>query len=150
MSEEKQEAPSEPEIPVQAEQPGTHAVVGGDGHRPPKEIDPRLLDPHGVLSLPNVFPGFNNVPFRGPVPALKENDPEHKQPQVGVQAHAAVLVTTNPEDMKRYEEIMQVIGNGYGQLGAEERQYDDSIKGWRIFIRWWALYSYVPKGRPNG
>jgi hypothetical protein len=150
MSDEEQGAPSEPESPVPDGQSDIHGLVGGNGHRPPKKADPRLLDPHGILGAPNVFPGFNGVPFRGPVPDLKENDPEHKQPQVGVQAHVEVLVTNKPEDMARYEEIMQTIGNGFGQLGAEERQYDDSIKGWRIFVRWWALYSYVPKGRANG
>jgi len=150
MSDEGQGAPPEPGSPVPAGQPEIHGMAGGNGHRPPKTVDPKLLDPHGTLNAPNVFPGFNGVPFRGVIPDLKENDPDHKQPQVGVQAHVEILATNKAEDMTRYEEIMQTIGNGFGQLGAEERQYDDSIKGWRIFVRWWELYSYVPKGRVNG
>jgi hypothetical protein len=150
MSDESQGPLSEPVIPALTDSQKVHGLVGGNGHKPPKTTDPRLLDPHGILSAPNVFPGFNSVPFRGSVPDLKETDPDHKQPQVGVQAHVEVLATNSADDLKRYEEIMQIIGNGFGQLGAEDRQYDDSIKGWRIFVRWWELYSYVPKGRANG
>lgn len=121
-----------------------HAAAGGNGHHPPSS---RLVDPWGVLNAPSVFPGHDGVPFRGPVPDLKSNDPEHKRPQVAVQAHVEILSMDNAEQMKRYQEIMQIIGNGFGQLGAEDRQYDKSIKNWRIFIRWWELFTHVPNTR---
>jgi hypothetical protein len=122
-----------------------HPLVGGNGHTPP--VDSRLVDPFGVLNKPSVFPGHGGVPFRGPVPDLKSNDPEHKQPQISVQAHVEILSMEVEKDLLRYQEIMQIIGNGFGQLGAEERQYDKETKNWRIFVRWWELFSYVPNVR---
>jgi len=134
------ETPDEPVSAVES-----HPAAGGNSHKPP--TDAKLIDPFGVLNKPSVFPGHGGVPFRGPVPDLKSNDPDHKQPQISVQAHVEILSLEVEKDLQRYQEIMQIIGNGFGQLGAEERQYDSVTKNWRVFVRWWELFSYVPNVR---
>lgn len=110
-------------------------------------FDHTLLDPHGVLGKHNTFPGWNGTPFRGAVPNIKEDDPQAKTPETGYQAHVEILDFSNADHLKRYQGIMQIIANGFGVMGDEDRQYDKDAKTWRILIRWWQVYSYVPKAR---
>jgi hypothetical protein len=108
-----------------------------------KDLDRRLLDPHNAIGKENVWPGIDGLPFRGQIRDIKEDD--EIQPKRGVQAHVEILVLNDPEHLKRYTEIMQVIANGLGALGTEKEVYDNDIKSWRIFIRWWELYTFLPK-----
>lgn len=114
------------------------------GQKLPRE----LIDPFNVLDKPNILPGWEGAPFRGKaIPDVKENDPFHKQPQTSMQARVRVFDLSNPEHLTEYENIMQVISNGFGQLGAEERVYGEDIKNWRIFIRWWQVFSHMADSR---
>lgn len=116
-----------------------------DSNMPPASpevaINPKKLDPHGVMSKRDVFPGIGGIPFRGPVPDLKNDD---KPPETGYQAHVEILDLADKVQLTRYTEIMQVCANGMGQIGAEERIYDKQVKNWRVFIRWWELFLHKP------
>jgi preprotein translocase subunit Sss1 len=88
------------------------------------------------------------LPFRGrTVPDLKNNDPFQKLPQEGIQVHLDILEMAKEVDRKRYIEIIQIITNGFGILGVEEREYDPEAKNWKIMLRWYETYSYLPKDR---
>jgi hypothetical protein len=130
-----------------AEGSGSH--VDGNGAfvlepaRP--RFDPRLLDPHGTQSLELVFPGHDGLPFRGSVPQLKEDDSTEKRPQVGTQLYVDVLDLSKPDDLLHYRDVCQMVANGYAQVSYEDRQYDEDVKNWRILLRWFLNYAYVPK-----
>ena len=111
------------------------------------DIPPEILDPHGMLGRKDTLPGWEGIPFRGVVPQLKNDDPEQKQPREGFHAYTNVFRLDKQEDLEAYTKIKQVIANGFGMMGSEERQYDDSIKSWRIMICWWRVFSFVPKQR---
>ena len=109
-----------------------------------RELERSLLDPHNVHDKPFVFPGYDGVPFRGAVPTLKDNDPI--QPDTsGRQVLIECLNLAEPEHQSRYQDICQLIGNGFAELSYEERQYDPDVKNWRVLIRWMLKYAYMPK-----
>ena len=105
-------------------------------------IDPRLIDPHGTHRQEPVLPGFEGLPFKGRIPNLKETD--RVQPQIAAQVYVHVLNLSNDEDMKLYQKICQVVGNGMGQISFEKHEYDKDIKSWRVFIRWMLNYAHMP------
>jgi hypothetical protein len=111
----------------------------------PLDIDPLLFNPHGMLNRESVLPGYNGVPHRGPVPDLKAFDAEKNLPQYGVEVRVDILELNKKEDLKRYNEIMQVVGNGFADISAEERVYDPEIKNWRIFLRWGVSFTHTKK-----
>lgn len=112
------------------------------------QLPPELIDPYKVLGLPDILPGWEGAPFRGKkIPDLKEDDPRQVQPQQGIEAHVEVLVLGDPVQRKRYQNIMQIIANGFGHLGKEEMVYDAEIKNWRVMIRWWQIFSHLPEKR---
>ena len=153
----------EPVKPVQVpeDQPVLHPLVGGElqpmgvaetPKDPPDEferpsIPHELLDPAGVAHKPPVMPGIDGLPFRGPIPNLRETDPDHLRPQVGYEAHADILDLSIREDLQYYRDVFQVIAHGYAIMGAEDRQYDPEKKNWRVFLRWYEQFTHM-KPRP--
>jgi len=109
----------------------------------PPFMDPKLQDPHKTHNKDSVLPGHNGLPFRGPVPNLKDSDPV--QPEVANQVFVHVLNLTDKEDLKTYQKICQMVGNGYAQISFEEREYDKEAKNWRVLIRWMLLYTHMPR-----
>lgn len=108
------------------------------------KLPDKLIDPAGVFTQPMVLPGLEGLPFRGDsIPDLKEADPDKFRPQVGQQIFANVLDLSNEEDMRYYQQILQLVGNGFAQISVEERKYDNAIKSWRVFIRWILYYGYM-------
>ncbi len=106
----------------------------------------QLLDPHNTKNAPIHLPGFQGAPFKGSaVPNLKSDDPQHRQPQIGLEPHLFILDLSKPEDRKDYEGVMTLIAHGYAVLSCEERVYDNDIKNWRVFLRWAATISYMTK-----
>ena len=133
--------PSQEEFDASAELPvEMKTMLGG-------QLDPNLVNPHGVLDKKGIWPGFDGMPFRGSVPNLKKDDPERRQPETGMQVHTDVLALSNEAQLKRYNDILQVIANGAGVLRYEEKQYDEKISNWRILICWAEVYTYMPKGK---
>ena len=123
---------------------------GKKGRNWSSPIDPVLLDPTGAMHEGITMPGYEGVPFRGPVPNLKEDDPAHKQPVDGQKAHVEILELWRDEDLKRYREICQVIANGFGAISKEDMQYDPAKKNWRVFIRWLEFFTAMQKGGSYG
>lgn len=110
-------------------------------------IPNRLVDPQNIFSQPMVLPGIEGLPFRGAnIPDLRETDPGKFRPQVGQQIFANVLDLSDLDDLKYYQQILQLVGNGYAQISVEERKYDNAIKSWRVFIRWILYYGYIAQG----
>lgn len=107
-------------------------------------IDPRLIDPSGTLDAPVIMPGVDGMPFRGRnIPDIKENDPAKKRPQEAVKAHVDILVLNDTKQVERYKHILQVVANGFGIMGSEDRQYDPEAKTWRVLVRWWEVYTHM-------
>jgi len=111
----------------------------------PREIDPKLLDPHSLSKASFTLPGFDGYPFRGPVPDLKEQD--ERQPQVGVETHVDLFDLAKPEDLDRYRQVIQLVGHNYAQISVEERKWVDEKKSWMIFLRWMLYYTYLPPAK---
>lgn len=113
-------------------------------------IDPKLVDPFSIHRQSVVFPGIDGIPFKGPPPNLKDTDPEHNQPQLAQQAKVKQLNLAEPKDMEQYQQIIQIIANGYGQISFEDRVYDESIKSWRVLIRWIEYFYHLPRVTGEG
>jgi hypothetical protein len=121
----------------------------GNGKRKwSSEIDPVLVDPTGNMHKGITMPGWDGIPFRGPIPDLKEND--SKQPAQHQKVHVEVLELWKPKDMARYREVCQVVANGYGLISKEDMRYDEDKKSWRVFVRWLELFTTMEKGTVNG
>jgi hypothetical protein len=71
------------------------------------------------------------------------------QPRVAATAHVEVLVLSETKDLARYEEISQMVTNGYAVISFEERIYDKDIKNWRVLVRWGDLFAYNPEEGHN-
>ena len=110
-----------------------------------------LLDPtNGRMSDDPVLPGWNGRPFHGPVPHLKEDDPEHRQPKEAAKVHVDVLDLAIKGHRDRYREISQLVANGFAMISFEEREYDKAKKNWRVLVRWFELFAYVPPSVSRG
>jgi hypothetical protein len=116
------------------------------------KVDKSLLDPTGGhMDAPPVFPGWEGLPFKGPVPDIKFTDPEPKQPQVGMKVRVDLFDLSDTKDLKKYREICQMVGNGYAQISKEDLKYDEQKKCWRVFIRWMELFTFDPaRGNSHG
>jgi hypothetical protein len=114
------------------------------------EIDGMLLDPFRVHGKPFTLPGYDGLPFRGPRPDLKENDSEERLPQPGMQVSVNVLDLSKPEDLEYYGRISQLVANGYAQISFEERKFVEEKKGWLVLVRWFMLYSCLPRPVARG
>ena len=116
------------------------------------QLSVSLLDPTGGhMDAAPTFPGWEGLPFKGPAPDLKEDDPHYVQPQVGMKVHVETLDLSKPKELKKYRELCQTVGNGYAQISKEDMRYDEDTKNWRVFIRWLELFTYDPtKGNNHG
>lgn len=113
-------------------------------------IDPQLVNPTGQLHEKISLPGWEGIPFRGPVPDLKETDPQRKQPVMAQKVHIELLDLSDKKQLARYRTICQVVANGYGQISKEDMQYDPKKKNWRVFVRWLEIFTAMGKGAGNG
>jgi len=126
--------------------------TGGNGKRNwnSEAIDPVLVDPTGNMHKGITMPGWDGVPFRGPVPDLKNDDPDHRQPVVGQKAHVEILELWDEKQLQHYRDICQVVANGYGAISKEDMQYDTKKCNWRVFIRWLEYFTTMGKDGNNG
>ena len=110
------------------------------------KIDKKLADPsNGQHSMDPKFPGVDGLPFRGHVPDLKTDDPQHMQPKQGAHVHVEILEMHKDEDRKRMETVYNLVANGTAVISAEEREYDPEQKNWRVFLRWADMFVYNPQ-----
>lgn len=115
--------------------------------RPP--LDTRLLGQQGVKQQ-STLPGHQGLPFRGPVPFIKEDDNEEKQPKVGYEVRVDIFELKDDEDRKYYSQVWQLASSGFAIISSEEKVYDVDVKNWRIFLRWALTYTYMPDEVPHG
>jgi len=100
--------------------------------------------PDGTESIRHHLDG---IPFVGPIPDLKKDDSEAKQPQLFSTAFVRQFDLTKDEHLEEYTAIAQKVTEGYAEISFDERIYDNDIKSWRVLIRWME-YKYVnPKER---
>jgi hypothetical protein len=105
-----------------------------------------LVDPYKTRHQDMILPGIDGVPFKGKsIPDIKEDDIDSKRPKQGRDVHVDVLDLSKEEDLDYYQDICQLVGNGYAEISFERETYDESIKSWRVFIRWILNYTYMPK-----
>ena len=84
---------------------------------------------------------FRGLPYRGKAEIIdKDNQPVKKR-----ETHIAQFALNSEEDMAKYSEIIQKVADGASQISFEERVYDDTIKSWRVLIRWFDLVYEAPK-----
>jgi len=113
-------------------------------------IPRELLDPYHVHGQTLTLPGFDGLPFRGPRPDLKETDAPENQPRPGMQVNVHILDLSKPEDLEYYEQISQLVGNGYAQISFEERKFVEEKKTWLVLLRWFLLYTCLPSPVQRG
>lgn len=93
---------------------------------------------------PQVFmPGYEGLPFRGQAAPNLKNDDE-RQPIEILDAKVGVFDLTKDEDLREYARIWDMIGKGKYLCSAEDRQYDEKISGWRVFLRYAQRYAEMP------
>ena len=114
-----------------------------NGSRLPK-LDAKLA---GARGQDSTWPTWQEFPFRGDIPDLREDDPEHKQPKIGYETHVTVYDLSNPEHLDHYEKVWQMAANSTVIISAEERTYDPDTKNWRVFLRWALAYAYAAKAQ---
>lgn len=108
-------------------------------------LDPKLLNPNGSLQKKSVMPGYNGIPFRGAAPFLKDIDDPSKQPKTAYQVHMDIFDLSSVDDRNYYAQVWQMAANGFVLISADERQYDEEKKNWRVFLRWAQPYTYAPE-----
>ena len=107
-----------------------------------------LIDPtKGKMDEPPVLPGWNGRPFRGPIPHLREGDPEPKE---GAKVHVDVLDLSKKEDLGKYRELSQMVANGFAMISFEKQEYDPVKKNWRVLVRWYEVFAYMPDAVSRG
>ena len=89
---------------------------------------------------------YQGKPYKGKIYARKEGDPDSKQPVMVSEVHIDNFVTTDSEDIKKWQNVIQRVADGIAIVSFEEKVYDDKIGGWRILLRWADLYYTNPEG----
>ena len=110
-------------------------------------FDPRVASPTMGIPVPNELhlPGWDGMPYYGTPGMFKAKDPEKMQPRQGMRTHVDIYNLSVPDEKKQYEEVIQIIANGYGMLSKEDLQYDRAEKIWRVYIRWAEVFAYNPQ-----
>jgi hypothetical protein len=121
-----------------------------DAVKPRPALDNRLLNPNNALEKKVSLPGYNSIPFRGTPPFLKDLDDVTKQPKTAYQVYADIFDLSIPDDRFYYSQVWQLAANGFALISADERQYDEDAKNWRVFLRWALPYTYAPESNPHG
>ena len=114
--------------------------------KPTRELPEDLVGVDGLAKEAVSFPGYAGLPFRGTVPFLRDDDPEYRQPKVAHKAHTSILELSEMseeglKDIEYYRGVMQACANGHAVLHAEDRQYDEAIKGWRVMLTWFEVFT---------
>lgn len=95
---------------------------------------------------------FNDRPWKGAIPLLKDSDAEDVQPILKYTAHAKVFDLNKEDDLKEYERIWTAISNGDCAGGdTEERKYCEQTQNFKVFLRWVELhYQASPRSAEMG
>jgi hypothetical protein len=98
-------------------------------------------DPQGA---PLYWNEADTIPFRGLPPNMLKGDEIEQIPRV-YDAKAEVLVL--PQDIVRYQEIVDHCANGAWCLRHEKFEYDASNKTYTVFMCWLEMYRQAPSNK---
>lgn len=87
---------------------------------------------------------YDGLPYKGKVRDYKENDPDDKLPQMGMEAHVDIFELNDKEQLKAYEAVVQKLVSDRAILSYEEKEYDQELKNWRILIVYTDLFYEEP------
>lgn len=95
--------------------------------------------------------GPNGVPLRTRTPNLPLLKPEELEALVEVEdAHVEVLRLDQPEDLKRYRQILDGACKGHSTILFTERRWDESVRNWTVLIEYATAYEELPShGKPK-
>jgi len=92
---------------------------------------------------------YMGLPFRGPPPTLKEDDPYYQQPVLASEVHIKVFDLTKPDDLTEYTAISQEVADSKAQVSYEKIEYDAELRGWRVLIRWFDQFYRMAEQVPS-
>jgi len=123
---------------------GPDSVI--DQHTP---NDPSISD--YIRDITGMSQGkYEGLNYFGPKLDMKEEDPDYKKPTKANKAHVKQFDLTNEEDLSRYTAVCQSIADDQSILGFEEREYDPTLKSWRVLMRWYDQFYVAPEGENYG
>ena len=79
---------------------------------------------------------YEDRPWKGPVPFLKNNDSEDLQPVLKYTARAKVFDLANDVDMGEYTEVWNSVCQGEAVCDVEERAFCKETQNFKVFMRW--------------
>lgn len=91
---------------------------------------------------PLYWENIENFPFRGPPPSMLKGDEIEKIPEV-YDAKATIL--TLPDDVEKYQDIIDHCANGIWFLRHEKFEYDKETKKYTVLLSWLEIYREMPK-----
>ena len=103
------------------------------------------LKSYGALKKYSDGYEFDGLPYVGKPLPFKEDDAEELRPQLKHNACCAQFDLSDPDDMAQYRAVSQKVCDGRATISFEEKMYDESIKSWRVLIRWMEPYFAPPR-----
>ena len=89
------------------------------------------------------FPGVGGIPFRGDVvPNIKNED--NRQPVEVNDAKIRIFDLSDPEQLKEYERVFDMVAKGIWYVSMENVQYDPIKQTWKILLRYVEQYMEMP------
>ena len=86
-------------------------------------------------AIPTIKGTYNGFPYEGPALNLKNKDPDIMKPRMVGTAHTATFVTSDAEDMRKYDVLMNLYAKGHVRVSFEERQWVPRLEAWKILLR---------------
>jgi hypothetical protein len=93
-----------------------------------------------------VFPF--RYPAGAPVPLLKGFELAAAR-QVS-EGHVSVFSSARPEDMQRYDAVVDRVAKGYAVISREEVAWSESAQAFMIYLRWIEMYMEAGQGANTG
>jgi hypothetical protein len=92
--------------------------------------------------------GGDTTPFitaEKEAPLYKSSSPFAAMPQAVRDTHVDILDLSKPEDFSYYEKIWRAVGFGSVTVVVDDKQWVESAKSWKVFIRWYINGKMDPK-----
>jgi hypothetical protein len=98
-------------------------------------------DPQGA---PLYWSDMETFPFRGPPPTMLKGEEIEQIPQV---YDAKAIILTLPDDIDRYQDIIDHCANGAWYLRHEKLEFDPTTKKYTAFLSWLEIYRQTPASK---
>ena len=79
---------------------------------------------------------YKGHPFIGTKTKAVDNSDPTTIPVKKVIVHTAQFNLNKPEDMEKYNDVLQKVADNLSTISFEEKQYDSEIGSWRVLLRW--------------